>query len=57
MSKAAVERVSSLISLLGVEELQLEVLNDGIGRSGDSHEENNREGVTQKHYIWEIHPR
>ena len=48
MSKAAVERVSLLISLLGVE-LQLEVLCDGIGRSGDSHEENNREGVTQKH--------
>ena len=49
MSKAAVERVSSLISLLGVEKLQLEVLSDGIGRFGDSHEENNREGVTQKH--------
>ena len=47
MSKAAVERVSSFITLLGVEELQLEVLGHGIGGYGDSHEENNREGVTQ----------
>ena len=52
MSKAAVTRVSSLITLLGVEELQLEVLSHGgVSSSGDIYQENNREGVTQKNTV------
>ena len=49
MSKAALERVSSLITLLGVKELQLEVLSHGIGGYGNSHEENNRKASLNKH--------
>ena len=46
MSEAKVERVASLIKLLGVRDLELEILVQGVGRSGDMQEDNIRDGVT-----------